>query len=87
MDGSKLFRASSRPAIFTQEPFELSPFSAFAPGVLQGPGPAALGLVVRGEVASMITLMGWVRFWLRSPNILAMSLAAFFACLVRLSWT
>jgi hypothetical protein len=49
MDGSKLFRASSRPAVFTQEPFEVSPFSAFAPGVLQGPGPAALGLVVRGR--------------------------------------
>ena len=31
------------------------------------------------EVASMITLMGWVRFWLRSPNSLAMRRAEGFA--------
>ena len=37
------------------------------------------------EVASMITLIRWLRFWVWSSNNLAMSVAAFFACFVRLS--
>jgi hypothetical protein len=44
-----LLSAPSRPAIFTQERSKVCPCFAFAPGVPQGPAPAAFGLDVRGR--------------------------------------
>jgi len=49
MDRSKLFRTTSRPAVFTQKRRQFAPCPAFAPGVPQSSGPAALGLFLRGR--------------------------------------
>jgi hypothetical protein len=52
MDRSKLSSAASRPTVFPQEISKVSPHFPFAPGVPQGPAPAASGLEVcrRGGV-------------------------------------
>jgi hypothetical protein len=49
MDRSELFCTTSRPTVFTQEPFKVRPGFTFVPGVPQSSRPAALGLVVRGR--------------------------------------
>jgi hypothetical protein len=46
-DRCKLIGAPRRPAVLPQERSQIPPCSAFAPGVPQGPGPAASGLEVR----------------------------------------
>jgi hypothetical protein len=52
IDCSKLIGAPSGPAVITQERPKVCPCFPFAPGVPQGPAPAASGLVVgcRGRV-------------------------------------
>src|SRR5208337_3096881 len=49
IDCSKLFRASSRPAVLTQESFQIPPCFAFEPSIPQSSRPAALCLVVGGR--------------------------------------
>ena len=49
MDRSKLFRTASRPAVFTQEGFQIPPCFAFVPSIPQSSRPAAFGLVVGGR--------------------------------------
>jgi hypothetical protein len=46
MDRSELFRASSRPAVLTQERRQFAPCFAFVPSIPQSSRPAAPGLVV-----------------------------------------
>src|SRR6202040_3359259 len=59
-DRGKLSSTPGRPTVFTQERSKVFPCIPFAPGVPQGPGPAASGLDirVRGRVEDYPDWMG-----------------------------
>jgi hypothetical protein len=67
MDRSELFRASSRPAVLTQEGFKIPPCFAFVPSIPQSSRPTAFRLVV-GAGARADNHSDWVSAFLAAEH-------------------